>query len=168
MDGLRADTATRPPDFFLVGPDFKFFPGSQAGKESACNAGDPSSILGLGISPGGRHGNPLQYSCLKNPMDRGASQATVDRVAESDTTEAAISSSRFQTCLGPSGQDHPKRYERGTGRALDDRPRPVQGVTWDVGVRAKPIGGRVLGPLAAPYRPPSRLLQVLQNPQRGR
>ena len=85
----------------------KGFPHHSVGKESACNAGDPSSILGLGISPGGRHGNPLQYSCLKNPMDRGASQATVDRVAESDTTEAAISSSRFQTCLGPSGQDHP-------------------------------------------------------------
>ena len=43
----------------------------------------------LGISPGGGHGNPLQYSCLQNPMDTGASQGTIHRVAESDMTEAA-------------------------------------------------------------------------------
>ena len=42
-------------------------PGSTAGKESACNAGDPGSIPELGRSPGGGHGNPLQYSCLENP-----------------------------------------------------------------------------------------------------
>ena len=54
-------------------------------KASAYNAGDPSSILGLGRSPGEGNGNPLQYSCLKNPMDRGAWQATVHRVAKSRT-----------------------------------------------------------------------------------
>ena len=43
------------------------FPGSSAGKESACNAGDLGLIPGLGRSPGGGHGNPLQYSCLENP-----------------------------------------------------------------------------------------------------
>ena len=43
------------------------FPGSSAGKESTCNAGDPSSIPALGRSPGGGHGNPLQCSCLENP-----------------------------------------------------------------------------------------------------
>ena len=43
------------------------FPGSSAGKEPACNAGDPGSIPRLGKSPGERHGNPLQYSCLENP-----------------------------------------------------------------------------------------------------
>ena len=43
------------------------FPGSSAEKESGCNAGDPGSIPGLGRSPGGGHGNPLQYSCLENP-----------------------------------------------------------------------------------------------------
>jgi len=51
-----------------------------AGKESTCNArdtGDTSSIPGSGRSPGEGNGNPLQYSCLKNPMDRGAWQATV-------------------------------------------------------------------------------------------
>ena len=42
------------------------FPCSSAGKESACNAGDPGSILGLGRSLGGGHGNPFQYSCLEN------------------------------------------------------------------------------------------------------
>ena len=48
---------------------------------------DMSSVSGSGRSPGAGHGNPLQYSCLDNPMDRGAWQATVHRVTESDTTE---------------------------------------------------------------------------------
>ena len=59
-----------------------------SGKESACKAGatgDASSIPGLERSPGGGHGNPLQYSCLENPMDREAFWATVDRVPESRT-----------------------------------------------------------------------------------
>ena len=51
---------------------FSDFPGGLEGKASACNAGDLGSIPGLGISPGGRNGNPLQYSWLENPMDRGA------------------------------------------------------------------------------------------------
>ena len=46
-------------------------------QESACNAGDPDSIPGLGSSPGEGNGNPLQYSCLENPMDRGAWWAVV-------------------------------------------------------------------------------------------
>ena len=50
---------------------------SSVGKSSACNAGDPGSIPGSGISPGEGNGNPLQYSCLENPMDRGAWWATV-------------------------------------------------------------------------------------------
>ena len=48
------------------------FPGSSDDKESTCNAGDPGLIPGSGRSPGERNGNPLQYSCLENPMDRGA------------------------------------------------------------------------------------------------
>ena len=48
------------------------FPGGSNGKVSAYNAGDLGSIHGLGRSPGERNGSPLQYSCLKNPMDRGA------------------------------------------------------------------------------------------------
>ena len=61
------------------------FPGGSDGKESACNAGDLGSIPGLGRSPGGGHGNPLQYSCLENPMDRGAWWATVLRLSQSGT-----------------------------------------------------------------------------------
>ena len=52
------------------------FPGDSDSKESPCNVEDPGSIPGLGRSPGGGYGNPLQYSCLDNPMDRGAWQAT--------------------------------------------------------------------------------------------
>ena len=48
------------------------FPGGSDGKTSACNVGDQSSIPGLGRSPGEGNGNPFQYSCLENPMDRGA------------------------------------------------------------------------------------------------
>ena len=55
-------------------------PHSSVGKELACNAGDLGSIPGLGRSPGEGNGNPLQYSCLENPMDRGALKATVYRV----------------------------------------------------------------------------------------
>ena len=52
------------------------FPQSSVGQESACNAGDLGSTPGLGRSPREGNVNPLQYSCLKNPMDRGAWQAT--------------------------------------------------------------------------------------------
>ena len=51
--------------------------GSSVGKESACSAGNPGSIPGSGRSPGVGNGNPLQYSCLENPMDRVAWWATV-------------------------------------------------------------------------------------------
>ena len=54
----------------------------------AADAGDKDLIPGWGSSPGGGHGDPLQYSPLENPTDRGASQAVVHRPAESDTTEA--------------------------------------------------------------------------------
>ena len=61
------------------------FPGGSEDKASACNAGDLGSIPGLGRSPGEGNGNPLQYSCLENPMDRGAWRATVHGVAKSWT-----------------------------------------------------------------------------------
>ena len=57
------------------------FPCGSDRKESACNAGDPGSISGVGRSPGERNGYPLQYSLLENHMDRGAWQATVRGVA---------------------------------------------------------------------------------------
>ena len=75
------------------------FPGGSDGKESACNVGDLGSIPGWGRSPGGRHGNSLQYPCLENPMDRGVSWATVHGVAKSqDRTEQLILSLSLYTC----------------------------------------------------------------------
>ena len=67
---------------------WKGFLGGGMVKYPTANAGDArdaGSIPGLGRSPGGGHGNPLQYSCLENPMDRGASWARVHRVARSWT-----------------------------------------------------------------------------------
>ena len=63
------------------------FPSFSDGKESTCNWGDLGSIPGLGRSPGEENGNPLQYCCLDNSMNRGALQATVHGIAESDMTE---------------------------------------------------------------------------------
>ena len=60
------------------------FPGGSDGEESACNAEDLGLTPGLGRHPGGGHGNPLQYSCLENPMDR-AWWATVHGVSKSWT-----------------------------------------------------------------------------------
>ena len=61
------------------------FPGGSDGKESAYNVEDMGSIPGLGRSSGGGHGNPLKYSFLENPMDRGAWWATVHGVPKSQT-----------------------------------------------------------------------------------
>ena len=66
-------------DFYLD------LPCSSEGKESAFNAGDLGSIPGFGRSPGEGNGNSLQHSCLENPMDRGAWQATVRGVTQSRT-----------------------------------------------------------------------------------
>ena len=66
---------------------YRGFPGGLV-KNPLANAGDVRDaglISGLGRSSGGRHGNPLQYSCLENPMDRGGWQATVHRLAQSWT-----------------------------------------------------------------------------------
>ena len=61
------------------------FPGGSDSKESACNAGDPGSIPESGRFPGEGKGAPLPYSFLENPMDGGASWATVRGVAKSQT-----------------------------------------------------------------------------------
>ena len=70
----------QPPDAGLMGNPLSpslSFPYSSVRKKSACNAGDPGLIPRSGRSPGEGNGNLLQYSCLENPMDRGAWQATV-------------------------------------------------------------------------------------------
>ena len=59
------------------------FPGGSAVKNLPANAGDKGSVLGLGRFPGGGNGNPLQYSCLENSMDRGARKAIVHGVSKS-------------------------------------------------------------------------------------
>ena len=64
------------------------FPGGSDDKVSACSVGDLGSIPGLGRSPGEGNGNPLQYACLENPMDRGVWYVTVHGgCKESDMTE---------------------------------------------------------------------------------
>ena len=64
---------------------YKDFPGGSDGKASVYNEGDPGSSHGLGRSPGEGNGNPLQYYCLENPMDRGPWSATVRGVTKSRT-----------------------------------------------------------------------------------
>ena len=71
------------------------FSGGSDGKASAYNAGDPGSIPGLGRSPGEGNGNPLQYSCLENPIDGGAWWATVHGITKSRTQLSDFTSLHF-------------------------------------------------------------------------
>ena len=77
----------------------KGFPGYRDGKESAHNVGDPVSVPGLRRSSGEGNGNPLQYSCLENCMDRGAWRATVHRVTKSQTQLSVQVFDEFQRCV---------------------------------------------------------------------
>ena len=69
----------------ILVPFMCFFPGGSDGKETTCDAGDLGFVPGSARSPGEGNGNPLQYSCLENPMDRGVWQATVHGIAKSQT-----------------------------------------------------------------------------------
>ena len=69
------------------------FPGSSEVKASACHVGELDSIPGLGRSPGEGNDNPFQYSCLENPMDRGAWWAILHGVAKSQTRLSDFTSS---------------------------------------------------------------------------
>ena len=78
---------------------YMYIPRSLGGEESACNAGDTrdaGSVPGFGRSPGEGNGNPLQYSCLENPMDRGAWRATIHKIAKSRTQLKRLSTCSFK------------------------------------------------------------------------
>ena len=81
-----------------------FFPGGWDSKASAYSAGSPGSILGLGRSLGEGNGNPLQYSCLENPMDRGSWRATVHGVAKSQTWLSDFHMSCISTVISGAGK----------------------------------------------------------------
>ena len=85
------------------------------GKESACQAGDPGFIPGLGRSLGKAKGYPLQYSCLENPKDRGAWLATVHGVAKSRTQLKRLSTQDAKE-KGTIEQDVGKEEEQGAFR----------------------------------------------------
>ena len=82
------------------------FPGGSDGKESACNAGDLSSVPGSGRSPGERNCNPLQYSCLKNLTDIGAWWTTVHRITKSWTQLSDSFSLQWRVYCTKAGHFH--------------------------------------------------------------
>ena len=84
------------------------FPPGSEGIESACNVEDLSSIPGLERCPGKENGNPLQYSCLENPMDGGAWWATVHRVTKS-RTQLSVFTSLLKVNKGFFGQQFAQR-----------------------------------------------------------
>ena len=83
--GLQLASLLCPWNFLGNNIRVRGFPDGSEGKEPACNAEEQSSIPGQGRSPGGGHGNPLQYSCLENSMDKGVWWAMVHAVTKSQT-----------------------------------------------------------------------------------
>ena len=77
------------------------FPHHSVGKSSACNAGDPGLIPGSERSPGERNGNPLQYSCQENPMEREAWQAIVHGVTKSRTRQHTTAAADVSVWVQP-------------------------------------------------------------------
>ena len=76
------------------------------------NAGDAGSVPGWGRAPGGVHGNPLQYSCLENPIDRGAWWATVHAVTELDMTEWLTEDMHYHELFGGLFDRRPRKNEK--------------------------------------------------------
>ena len=79
-------------------------------KNPAANAGDAGSIPGLGRSPGGGHGNPLLYTCLENPMDRGVWQATIHMIAKSQTRLSNLA--HMHSCMVPAPRNLYYNWEK--------------------------------------------------------
>ena len=124
----------------------KGFPPSSVSKESACNAGDLGSIPRSGRSPGGGNGNPLQYPCLENPIDRGAWQATVHGVTRVRYNLATKPPPRLikcfirvgvsiETCILSHVKQHQSRFDAGD--------RGSQG--WCTGMTQRDGMGREVG-----------------------
>ena len=101
------------------------FPGGWDGKESACNTGDLGSIPGLGRSPGGGHGNPLQYSCLENSRgQRCLTDYSPWALKESETTERLSTAHNTELILGlltPSSVP-PSKHSRNIFSSVQSRP----------------------------------------------
>ena len=101
------------------------FPGSLDSKASAYNAGDPGSIPGSGRSPGEGNGNPLQYSCLENPMDRGAWWATVHGVWKSRTRLSDFSSLLLHSVYKLNKQGDKIQWAHGGSTQMENAPQPL-------------------------------------------
>ena len=95
------------------------FPGGSAGKESACNAGDLSSIPGLGRPPGEGNGNPLQHSCLKKSMGERAWRATVHGVAKSRTRLSDWAHTHYEVPGGAKLTETESRTEATWGEGVE-------------------------------------------------
>ena len=80
---IQSEVSQKEKDKYILMHKYGIFPSGSEGKESACSAGDPGLIPELGRSPGEENGNPLQYFCLENSMDRGALWTTVHGVLKS-------------------------------------------------------------------------------------
>ena len=108
------DFIDRPLNVILWSKQKQGFPSGSEGKVSACNAGDQSLIPGSGRSPGEGNGSPLQYSCLENPIDRGAWQATDHRVAKSRTglNDFTFTFQQKQKILKRGGKTTQKNYTK--------------------------------------------------------
>ena len=98
------------------------FPDGSDGKESACNAGYLGSIPGLGRSPGGGHGNPLQYRCLENPMDAGTLRSESETQRKPEVPASPRGEALFR-CARPSG------VPRGPAQKSPDTPGSPEGNT---------------------------------------
>ena len=89
--------------------------GGSVGIDSACNAGDTGNVSSInpwvGKIPGGENGNPVQYSCLENAMDRGVWRATVRGVAKSQTQLNTQSGKDWKICLWPQSKDISKKCQ---------------------------------------------------------